>query len=102
MIFAMHTRKSKAKKGLGSGKTAVEVGFARRTITLPPALDDAVSAIAGPRGFSAFVQEAVAQRLQRERIAEWLDERLAARGGEPLPAEAVEFARRAWRNRKSS
>ena len=37
--------------------------------------------------------------VQRENIAHWLDEREAARGGEALEPDAVQFAEHAWRNR---
>src|SRR5471030_1176285 len=78
----------------------VQVSFLRRTITLPPEMEAAIDALVGRGKFSAFAQQAFAHELQRESIAGWLDEREAARGGQPLDPEAVEFAEQAWRNRK--
>jgi Arc/MetJ-type ribon-helix-helix transcriptional regulator len=74
--------------------------FSRRTITIPPDLEAAIDALVGRGKFSAFAQQAFAHELQRETIAQWLDERDASRNGRPLSAEAVQFAERAWRNRK--
>lgn len=59
-----------------------------------------IQGMVGDRKFSAFVQEALAEKLQRERIEGWLKEREAERGGKPLGQEAILFAERAWRNRK--
>jgi post-segregation antitoxin (ccd killing protein) len=73
--------------------------FRRRTITLSADVDAALSAVATSGEVSAFVQRAVLHELQRERIARWLDERVAARGGRPLSPEAVAFAEAAWRKR---
>jgi hypothetical protein len=72
--------------------------YKRRTITLPADLDEAISAVATSGEVSAFVQRAVLHELQRERVATWLDQRVAARNGDPLSAEAVEFAEAAWRS----
>jgi Arc/MetJ-type ribon-helix-helix transcriptional regulator len=77
-----------------------EVTFVRRTITIPPDLESAIDSLVGRRKFSAFAQRAFTHELQRESIARWLDEREAARHGKPLSTEAVQFAERAWRNRK--
>jgi post-segregation antitoxin (ccd killing protein) len=75
--------------------------FKRRTITLPADLDAAISAVATSGEVSAFVQRAVLHELQRERVATWLDQRVAARSGQPLSAAAVKFAETAWRKRKT-
>jgi post-segregation antitoxin (ccd killing protein) len=74
---------------------------ARRTITIPLELDRMLSAVSEKGEFSAFAQRAFLHELQRERIAEWLEERLSARGGKPLSKEAREFAERMWRARKT-
>jgi post-segregation antitoxin (ccd killing protein) len=74
--------------------------FTRRTITLPADLDAAIGAVATSGEVSAFVQRAVLHELQRERVAAWLDERVAARQGRPLSPEALKFAGAAWRSRK--
>ncbi len=88
-----------AAKGVAKKQRQKNPVFARRTITIPPEMEAAIDAIAGRGAFSAFAQRAFANQLQRERIAQWLDEREAARGGAPLDAAAVEFAERAWRAR---
>jgi hypothetical protein len=74
--------------------------FSRRTITIPPDMEAAIDLLVGRRKFSAFAQRAFTHELQRESIARWLDEREASRNGAPLSADAIEFAERAWRNRK--
>ena len=74
--------------------------FSRRTITIPPEMEAAIDSLVGRRKFSAFAQQAFAHELQRESIARWLEEREAARGGKPLSTEALQFAERAWRERK--
>ena len=74
--------------------------FGRRSMTLPPELEAALAESIQPGNFSAFAQRALWHELHRERIAHWLDERDRARGGKPLPPEALEFAERAWRARK--
>jgi hypothetical protein len=92
----------RARKGTSARAAAPlsEGTFSRRTITIPPDLEAAIDSLVGRRKFSAFAQRAFAHELQRENIAQWLDEREAARGGRPLPPEAVQFAERAWRSRK--
>jgi len=74
--------------------------FSRRTITIPPDMEAAIDSLVGRRKFSAFAQRAFTHELQRESIARWLDEREAARNGRPLSPDAVQFAERAWRERK--
>lgn len=74
--------------------------FTRRTITLPPELDAEINDCIGNGKFSAFVQRSLTHELQRERIAQWLDEREVARHAKPLGREAVAFAEQAWRKRK--
>jgi Arc/MetJ-type ribon-helix-helix transcriptional regulator len=77
-----------------------EGSFSRRTITLPPDMEAAIDSLVGRGKFSAFAQQAFAQALQRETIAQWLEAREAARRGQPLDAESVQFAEQAWRDRK--
>lgn len=74
----------------------------RRTITLSPAMEARIAVVVGRGNFSAFAQRALAHELQRESIAGWLDERLAARAGSPLDPAAIAFAENAWQTRKSS
>jgi len=89
--------KTSARKGAAA---QVESRLSRRTITISPDVEASIDRLVGDGKFSAFVQRALTHELQRESLAEWFDERQAARGGAPLSAEAVEFAERAWRNRK--
>jgi post-segregation antitoxin (ccd killing protein) len=91
---------TKAKPQRRIAKAPETENFSRSTITLPQELEAAVDRTAGQGKFSAFTQRALLHELQRERIAQWLDEREAARHGEALPREAVAFAERAWRKRK--
>jgi post-segregation antitoxin (ccd killing protein) len=98
--------KSVAKKkpipsfGLQRKPTKSSEALSRRTITIRPDTERTIDALVGPRKFSAFVQTALDNELQRERIDEWLAEQEAARGGKPLSPEALEFAERAWQRRK--
>lgn len=69
-------------------------------MTLPPELEAALAETIEPGNFSAFAQRALWHELQRERIAQWFDEREKARGGKPLPADAIDFAEQAWRARR--
>lgn len=77
-----------------------QVPFLRQTITIPPDMKTRIDALVGRGKFSVFAQQAFAHELQRESIAQWLDEREAARRGQPLDPQAVAFAEQAWRNRK--
>jgi hypothetical protein len=63
-------------------------------------MEAAIDSLVGRGKFSAFAQQAFSHELQRESIAQWLDEREASRRGKPLDADAVQFAEQAWRNRK--
>ncbi len=49
------------------------MGLARTTVTLPEELLAEVDALAGPRGRSAFVTEAIEARVKRERLRRALD-----------------------------
>lgn len=44
------------------------MALARTNLTLPESLLSEVDAVAGPRGRSRYVAEAVAQRLKRDRL----------------------------------
>jgi metal-responsive CopG/Arc/MetJ family transcriptional regulator len=57
--------------------------LARATVTLPAELLDEVDRLAGPRGRSAFVAEAVAARVRRERLRRALDETRGIMVGKP-------------------
>ena|ERR1700677_221548 len=96
----MASRKRKQQDMSTRQPAAVEGAFSRRTITIPPDLEAAIDALVGRGKFSAFAQQAFAHELQRETIAQWLDEREASRRGRPLSAEALQFAEQAWHKRK--
>jgi hypothetical protein len=49
------------------------MSLARTNLTLPAQLLADVDAMAGPRGRSRYVAEAVAQRLKRDRLAAAID-----------------------------
>lgn len=49
------------------------MGLARTTVTVPEELLHEVDALAGPRGRSAFVTEAIEARVKRERLRQALD-----------------------------
>ena len=70
-------------------------GTVKRSITLSRAHDTAVRRLVGPREYSSFVDEAVGQRLQRMRLAEWLRDAEARSG--PIPQEIQEEVEAAWR-----
>jgi metal-responsive CopG/Arc/MetJ family transcriptional regulator len=50
------------------------VALARTNLTLPKELMREVDAIAGPRGRSRYVAEAVAQRVKRDQLRRAIDE----------------------------
>jgi Arc/MetJ-type ribon-helix-helix transcriptional regulator len=55
----------------------------RTNVTLPPEMISEIDALAGPRGRSAYVAEAVHARLKRDRLRKVLDETYAAAGERP-------------------
>lgn len=57
--------------------------LARTNLTLPEELLREVDALAGPRGRSAYVAEAVAQRVKRDRLQRALAETRGAMAGRP-------------------
>jgi len=76
------------------------VSYQRRTITITSELNAAIDEQIGSKNFSAFAQRVIARELQRRRLREWLAEREAAHGGESPSQEDIDYAERAWRNRK--
>lgn len=48
----------------------------------------------GPRGLSAYVDEALRRQLGYDRLGDFLDEAEAERG--PIPPEVMEEVRREW------
>lgn len=69
------------------------------SVSLPRELVARLREQAGPRGVSAYVQQAVDVRLRREALQEWLDE-VAAEDGPITDEELAEARHRrdeAWR-----
>jgi len=69
------------------------MALARTNVTLPEELLRQVDELAGPRGRSAFVAEAVAFRVKRERLRKALDELRGAFVGTPSYMTADEAYR---------
>lgn len=68
------------------------MALARTNLTLPEDLIREVDAIAGPRGRSRYVAEAVAQRVKRDRLRRAIDASfgsLVPTGGRPMTREEV-------------
>lgn len=59
------------------------MGLARTNLTLPPELLKAVDELAGPRGRSRYVAEAVAQRVKRDKLGTAIRETAAIMVGKP-------------------
>jgi metal-responsive CopG/Arc/MetJ family transcriptional regulator len=73
------------------------VALARTNVTLPEELMRQVDELAGPRGRSAFVAEAVAAKVKREKLRQALDNLRGAFIGTPsymTPDEAYRWVRR--------
>jgi len=67
------------------------VSLARTNLTLPEELLREVDAVAGPRGRSRYVADAVAQRLKRDRLRRALDAAAGSlvRDGQAMSREEV-------------
>ncbi len=68
----------------------------RTNVTLPEELMREVDALAGPRGRSAFVAEAVAYKVKRERLRKALDDTRGVLVGTPdymTPEESYRWVR---------
>ena len=68
------------------------MALARTNLTLPEDLLREVDQIAGPRGRSRYVADAVAQRVKRDRLLRALDAAagsLIPAGGRPMTREEV-------------
>ncbi len=66
--------------------------LARTNLTLPEELIREVDAIAGPRGRSRYVADAVAQRVKRDRLLRALEASagsLVPKGGRPMTRDQV-------------
>ena len=72
------------------------MALARTNVTLPEELLREIDALAGPRGRSQFVAEAVQQKVKRERLRKALDATRGALVGTPSymgPDEAYRWIR---------
>ena len=72
------------------------MGMVRTNVTLPSEVISEIDALAGPRGRSAYVAEAVRARLKRDRMRKVLDETYGAAVGRSLwkdPDEAYRWVR---------
>lgn len=66
--------------------------LARTNLTLPEALIAEVDALAGPRGRSRYVADAVAQRVKRDRLLRAVEAStgsLVPTGGRPMTRDEV-------------
>ena len=69
------------------------MGLARTTVTLPEELLAEVDTLAGPRGRSAFVTEAIEARVKRERLRRALDRTRGIYVGTPFEMDDEEAYR---------
>ena len=69
------------------------MALARTTITLPEELLEEVDTLAGPRGRSAFVTEAIEARVKRERLRRALDRTRGIYVGTPFQMTSEETYR---------
>ena len=69
------------------------------SISLDAVLLEEARKVAGTRGLSSFVNDALRIRLQHERLRRLLDEMDAEFG--PVPAEETARARKLWPGKKS-
>ncbi len=68
------------------------MALARTNLTLPEELIREIDAIAGPRGRSRYVADAVAQRVKRDRLLRAIDASagsLVPAGGRPMTRDEV-------------
>jgi metal-responsive CopG/Arc/MetJ family transcriptional regulator len=68
------------------------MALARTNLTLPEDLLRQVDELAGPRGRSRYVAEAVAQRVKRDRLGRAIEASfgsLVPKGGRPMTREEV-------------
>lgn len=59
------------------------MALARTNLTLPAELLEEVDALAGPRGRSRYVAEAVAQRVKRDRLGRAIEATAGMQAGTP-------------------
>jgi metal-responsive CopG/Arc/MetJ family transcriptional regulator len=76
------------------------VALARTNLTLPADLMDEVDRLAGPRGRSRYVAEAVAQRVKRDRLGVAIRESAGIMRGTPNQMSRAEVS--AWIDRLRS
>ena len=78
------------------------MALARTNVTLPEELLRQVDELAGPRGRSRYVADAVARQVRRDRLRRAIEETAGAMVGKPgwmTPGEALAFAddlRESW------
>ena len=68
------------------------MGLVRTNITLPEETLALVDAVAGPRGRSRYVADAVAQRVKRDKLGRAIEAAagsLVPKGGRPMTREEV-------------
>ncbi len=65
----------------------------RTTVTIPKALMEQVDELAGPRGRSGFVTEAIEARVKRERLRKALDQTRGIYVGTPFHMTSDEVYR---------
>lgn len=68
------------------------MALARTNLTLPEELLRQVDEIAGPRGRSRYVADAVAQRVKRDRLRKAIEDSygsLVPKGGRPMTRDEV-------------
>ncbi len=73
------------------------MALSRTNVTLPEELIVEVDALAGPRGRSRYVAEAVEQRVRRDRLGKAIRETAGAMAGKPgsmRPEEVVAWVDR--------
>ena len=76
------------------------MGLARTNLTLPEDLLAEVDALAGPRGRSRYVAEAVAQRVRRDRLGHAIRESAGVMAGTPQAMSRSQVS--AWVDRLRS
>lgn len=81
------------------------MALARTNLTLPEELIREVDSIAGPRGRSRYVADAVAQRVKRDRLSRAIDASagsLVPKGGRPMTRGEVSALVEALRSEVST
>jgi Arc/MetJ-type ribon-helix-helix transcriptional regulator len=69
-------------------------GYAKVSVTLPASLVERIKTRVGARGVSGYVAHALEAEERREALRAWLSQQDVEHG--PVPAEAMDEARRQW------